>query len=101
MVKEMKRKAAYNDGWASKARSAEHRLERFETREKPPEKAATQDVKMRLGGGRTGKVVFRARGLSIRGIAGTLRRRGAIRGTTGRDRAERDGQDAPHPPARR
>ena len=68
MVKEMKRKAAYNDGWASKARSAEHRLERFETREKPPEKAATQDVKMRLGGGRTGKVVFRARGLSIRGI---------------------------------
>ena len=68
MVKEMKRKAAYNDGWASKARSAEHRLERFVTREKPPEKAATQDVKMRLGGGRTGKVVFRARGLSIRGI---------------------------------
>ena len=68
MVKEMKRKAAYNDNWASKARSAEHRLERFETREKPPEKAATQDVKMRLGGGRTGKVVFRARGLSITGI---------------------------------
>ena len=68
MVKEMKRKAAYNDGWASKARSAEHRLERFETREKPPQKAAIQDVKMRLGGGRTGKVVFRARGLSITGI---------------------------------
>ena len=68
MVKEMKRKAAYNDGWASKARSAEHRLERFETREKPPEKAAIQDVKMRLGGGRTGKVVFRARRLSITGI---------------------------------
>jgi ATPase subunit of ABC transporter with duplicated ATPase domains len=68
MVKEMKRKAAYNDGWASKARAAEHRLERFEVREAPPEKAAVQDVRMRLAGGRTGKVVFRARGLAIAGI---------------------------------
>ncbi len=67
MVKEMKRKAAYNDGWASKARSAEHRLERFEENE-PPEKAAVQDVMMRVAGGRTGKVVFRARGLAITGI---------------------------------
>ena len=68
MVKEMKRKAAYNDGWASKARSAEHRLERFEDREQPPEKAAVQDVRMRVDGGRTGKVAFRARGLAIAGI---------------------------------
>jgi ATPase subunit of ABC transporter with duplicated ATPase domains len=68
MVKEMKRKAAYNDGWASKARSAEHRLDRFEAREQPPEKAEVQDVRMRLDGGRTGKVAFRARGLAIVGI---------------------------------
>jgi ATPase subunit of ABC transporter with duplicated ATPase domains len=68
MVKEMKRKAAYNDGWASKARSAEHRLERFEEREQPPEKAATQHVRMAIDGGRTGKVAFRARGLEIAGI---------------------------------
>jgi len=68
MVKEMKRKAAYNDGWASKARSAEHRLERFVERERPPEKAATQDVRMRVHGGRTGKVAFRAKGLAIVGI---------------------------------
>ena len=68
MVKEMKRKAAYNDGWASKARSAEHRLERFETNEQPPEKAAIQAVRMRIDGGRTGKVAFRARGLAIAGI---------------------------------
>jgi ATPase subunit of ABC transporter with duplicated ATPase domains len=68
MVKEMKRKAAYNDGWASKARSAEHRLERFIERESPPEKAAVQDVRMRLDGDRTGKVAFRARGLAIAGI---------------------------------
>jgi len=67
MVKEMKRKAAYNDGWASKARNAEHRLDRFE-RAPPPEKAAVQDVQMRIDGGRTGKVAFRARGLAIAGI---------------------------------
>jgi len=68
MVKEMKRKAAYNDGWASKARNAEHRYERFVERETPPEKAAVQDVQMRVAGGRTGKVAFRARGLAIAGI---------------------------------
>ncbi|MEP6758841.1 MAG: ATP-binding cassette domain-containing protein [Actinomycetota bacterium] len=68
MVKEMKRKAAYNDGWASKARAAEHRLERYEDREQPPEKADVQDVRMRVAGGRTGKVAFRARGLAIAGI---------------------------------
>jgi ATPase subunit of ABC transporter with duplicated ATPase domains len=65
LVKEMKRKAAYNDGWASKARSAEHRLERFETNNAPPERPAVQDVRMRVDGGRTGKLTFRATGLSI------------------------------------
>ena len=68
MVKEMKRKAAYNDKWAAKARNAEHRLERFVEREQPPEKADVQNVKMRVDGGRTGKVAFRARGLAIAGI---------------------------------
>lgn len=68
MVKEMKRKAAYNDGWAKTARSAEHRLQRFEERELPPEKAEVQNVRMRIGGGRTGKVALRAKGLAIAGI---------------------------------
>jgi ATPase subunit of ABC transporter with duplicated ATPase domains len=68
MVKEMKRKAAYNDGWASKARNAEHRLERFVERETPPEKAAVQHIRMQVAGGRTGKVAFRARGLAIADI---------------------------------
>jgi ATPase subunit of ABC transporter with duplicated ATPase domains len=68
MVKEMKRKAAYNDGWSSKARNAEHRLERFEAEHAPPEKPAVQNVRMRLEGGRTGKVAFRASGLTIAGI---------------------------------
>ena len=68
MVKEMKRKASYNDKWASKARAAEHRLERFEDEETPPEKAAVQNVRMRIDGGRTGKIALRIRGLSIAGI---------------------------------
>jgi ATPase subunit of ABC transporter with duplicated ATPase domains len=68
MVKEMKRKAAYNDGWASKARSAEHRLERFVERDAPPEKAEVQHVRMSVDGGRTGKIAFRARGLALAGI---------------------------------
>ncbi len=68
MVREMKRKATYNDGWASKARSAEHRLERYEERRAPPERAEVQDVRMRIAGGRTGKVALRAKGLAIAGI---------------------------------
>ena len=70
MVKEMRRKSAYNDNWASKARSAQHRLDRFEEREKPPEKADVQNVRMRIEGGRTGKVALRVTGLSIAGIVG-------------------------------
>ena len=68
MVKQMKRKASYNDGWARTARSAEHRLQRFEQRMEPPEKAAVQNVRMRIAGGRTGKIALRTRGLSIAGI---------------------------------
>src|SRR5687768_1614038 len=68
MVKEMKRKSAYNDGWASKARNAEHRLERFEERNAPPAQPEVQDVRMRIGGGRTGKVALKIRGLSISDI---------------------------------
>ncbi|HET7234948.1 MAG TPA: ATP-binding cassette domain-containing protein [Actinomycetota bacterium] len=70
MVKEMKRKAAYNDGWAKKARSAEHRLERFDVQKAPPTRPETQDVRMRIAGGRTGKIAFRAQGLAIADIVG-------------------------------
>ena len=70
MVKEMKRKSAYNDNWASKARSAQHRLDRFVETEKPPEKADVQNVRIRIEGGRTGKVALRISGLSIAGIVG-------------------------------
>ena len=102
MVKEMKRKAAYNDGWASKARNAEHRLERFEERDAPPEKPAVQDVRMRIGGGRTGKVALRIRGLAIAGHRAAVRRRDLVRRARGRDRPEREREDPlPAAPRRR
>jgi ATPase subunit of ABC transporter with duplicated ATPase domains len=67
-LKEMKRKAAYNPDFASKANDAEKKLQRLEERETPPEKAAVQNIRMAIDGGRTGKVAFRARGLGIAGI---------------------------------
>jgi ATPase subunit of ABC transporter with duplicated ATPase domains len=70
MVKEMRRKSAYNDNWATKARSAQHRLDRFEEHERPPEKADVQNVRMRIEGGRTGKIALRIARLRIAGIVG-------------------------------
>jgi ATPase subunit of ABC transporter with duplicated ATPase domains len=67
-MKEMKRKAAYNDGFASRARAAESRLKRFEVTNAPPDRPETQDVRMRIAGGRTGKVALRIEGLSLTGI---------------------------------
>ncbi|MEP6475894.1 MAG: ATP-binding cassette domain-containing protein [Actinomycetota bacterium] len=67
-MKEMKRKAAYNDKFASKARSAEKKVQWHEERESPPEKAAVQRVKMSIDGGRTGKLALRLRGLSLPGL---------------------------------
>ncbi len=67
-MKDMKRRAAYNDGMASRAKAAETRLRRFEERETPPPRPEVQNVRMRIDGGRTGKVALRLRGLSIAGI---------------------------------
>jgi ATPase subunit of ABC transporter with duplicated ATPase domains len=64
----MKRKAAYNDNWAKKARNAEHRLERFEADNAPPLQAEVQDVRMRIAGGRTGKIALRVEALGIADI---------------------------------
>lgn len=67
-MKEMKRKAAYNSKFASKARSAEKKVEWHEERDSPPEKAAQQHVKMSIDGGRTGKMALRLRGFSLPGL---------------------------------
>jgi ATPase subunit of ABC transporter with duplicated ATPase domains len=71
-MREMKRKAAYNDGFASRARAAESRLKRFEVTNAPPERPEIQNVRMRIAGGRTGKVALRIEGLSINGIVRTF-----------------------------
>jgi ATPase subunit of ABC transporter with duplicated ATPase domains len=64
-MKEMKRKASYNDGFARLARSAEKKVARHEERDKPQEKAAVQSVRMQIAGGRTGKMALRLRDLAL------------------------------------
>jgi ATPase subunit of ABC transporter with duplicated ATPase domains len=67
-MKEFKRRAALNEKFATKARSMEKRIERFESDQAPRAKVSEQDIRMKLRGGRTGKIAFRAKGLSIRDI---------------------------------
>ncbi|MFY1673297.1 ABC-F family ATP-binding cassette domain-containing protein [Plantactinospora sp. WMMB334] len=50
-----KQKAAYNDGMASRYQAAQTRLRKFEEAGPPPVPPKDQDIRMRLGGGRTGK----------------------------------------------
>ncbi|MDQ3659790.1 MAG: ATP-binding cassette domain-containing protein, partial [Actinomycetota bacterium] len=68
MIREFKQRSIYNDKFATKAASTEKRLERFERDSAPPERARPQDVKMRLQGGRTGKIALRATALEIPGM---------------------------------
>jgi ATPase subunit of ABC transporter with duplicated ATPase domains len=68
MMKEFKRKASYNSDWASRARSAEKRIQRFEMTDAPRERPEEQDIRMKLRGGRTGKIALRLEGLSIPGL---------------------------------
>jgi ATPase subunit of ABC transporter with duplicated ATPase domains len=67
-LREMKRKAAYNADFASLARSAEKKLARFEERETPTERPKEQDVRIKIAGGRTGKMALRLRSLTIPGL---------------------------------
>ncbi|MEX2274006.1 MAG: ATP-binding cassette domain-containing protein [Actinomycetota bacterium] len=67
-MKEMKRKASYNDGFASTARSAEKKVRWHEERDKPVEKAAKQNVRMQIEVGRTGKMALRLRELGLPGL---------------------------------
>lgn len=64
---EMKRRAALNSKFASRAQSAETKLKRYEANA-PREQTHEQKIRMQLGGGRTGKIVFRSKGLAISGI---------------------------------
>jgi ATPase subunit of ABC transporter with duplicated ATPase domains len=66
-IREFKRRAAMNDKFASRARSAEKKLKRFERTSAPRERPRDQRIKIGIQGGRTGRSVFRADGLSLPG----------------------------------
>jgi ATPase subunit of ABC transporter with duplicated ATPase domains len=68
LLKEYKRKAAYNSDWASKAEAMEKRLRRYEKDNAPPPRLVEQNVRVRVAGGRTGKIAFRSRGLGLPGL---------------------------------
>lgn len=68
LMKEYKRKASYNEKFATKARSTEKRIERFEKTNAPRERPEDQDIRMKLGGGRTGKIALRVEALELLGL---------------------------------
>ena len=68
LLKEFKRKAAYNSDWASRADAMETRLRRYEKENEPPPRPVQQNVRVRVTGGRTGKIAFRAKGLALPGL---------------------------------
>ncbi|MBO4204715.1 ABC-F family ATP-binding cassette domain-containing protein [Micromonospora echinofusca] len=63
-----KQKAAYNDGLASRYQAAQTRLRKFEEAGPPPVPPKDQDIRMRLGGGRTGKRAVVCEQLELDGL---------------------------------
>lgn len=68
MMKEFKRRAALNPKFATRAKSVESRIQRFERDSAPPERVSEQKIRMKLGGGRTGKIALRIEDLSFPGL---------------------------------
>jgi ATPase subunit of ABC transporter with duplicated ATPase domains len=65
IMKEMKRRAALSDKFASRAKAAESRLKRFESEKLPPELPQDQNIRMRLDGGRTARRALAVRSLGV------------------------------------
>ncbi len=63
-----KQKAAYNSDMASRYRAAQTRLRRFEEGGPPPLPPREQEIKVRLGGGRTGKRAVICEQLELDGL---------------------------------
>jgi energy-dependent translational throttle protein EttA len=63
-----KQKAAYNDGMASRYQAAQTRLRKFEEAGPPPLPPRDQDIRIRLGGGRTGKRAVMCERLELDGL---------------------------------
>lgn len=66
LVLRLKVKAEYNDGMAPRYHAAQTRLAKFEEAGPPEKLAATQNVRMRLRGGRTAKRAVVTEGLELR-----------------------------------
>ena len=70
LVLNLKQKATFNDGMASRYQAAQTRLRKFEEAGPPAEQPREQRVKMRLGGGRTAKRAVVCEQLELRLGAG-------------------------------
>ncbi|MCY7341194.1 MAG: ATP-binding cassette domain-containing protein [Pseudonocardia sp.] len=68
LVAHYKAKAAHNDGMASRLQAARTRLARFVDAGPPQERAPEQSIRMRLGGGRTGKRAIVCEQLELAGL---------------------------------
>lgn len=68
IMKEFKRRAATSDKFASRAKAAETRLRRFVTTTVEPEAPAEQNIRMKLLGGRSGKLVLKLTDLALPGL---------------------------------
>jgi ATPase subunit of ABC transporter with duplicated ATPase domains len=67
-MREFKRRAAISPKFASRAKAAVTKLERYERENAPRDRPDDQDIRMDLGGGRTGKLVLRLEKFSIPGL---------------------------------
>ena len=68
LVTELRRKASYNDGMASRYQAAQTRLRKFEEAGPPEVAPRDQNIKMRLRGGRTGVRAVICENLELTGL---------------------------------
>jgi len=64
-MRQYKQWASLNAKFASRAKASETRLRHFDEENEAPERTVEQKVQMRLGGGRSGNIVFKAKQLAI------------------------------------
>jgi ATPase subunit of ABC transporter with duplicated ATPase domains len=68
LVTELRKKASYNDGMASRYQAARTRLRKFEEAGPPEVAPRDQNIKMRLRGGRTGRRAVICENLELTGL---------------------------------
>jgi ATPase subunit of ABC transporter with duplicated ATPase domains len=68
LVVDLRQYASRSDDMASRYRAAQTRLRKFEEAGPPPEPPREQDIRMRLGGGRTGVRALTCTGLTLTGL---------------------------------